>query len=361
MDNSSVGTEEIAIDLESFNDAYIQRSLPNTIVILFFLFVGVLGNSLILYVYEFRFPRSDGRYYIGALAFCDLGAIIFTSVLNLLQNLTKYVFPGDIVCKGVLYLSYSFINTSLFLWNVIAVQRFRKICRPFSWQLKHHWRRWCIVICVGVSFTLYSPVLYFYSINEEVFTNNNITVFVCQQIKTHTFGLKIFQGIGFILSIANVIAIISIYVIVSIKIFKVMRGVRRARTESIRSVTITCPTTTSSLIEGRSADTTADPVPTRRTISESQTAAQKLEHTIAFTFMTILLMGLLSYAPSRYLLVYETLDPTFWDSLDYTKFNFYLFLRRLYVINHSCNVFIYLIFDSMFRKEVRNLIGRSSS
>ncbi|XP_062605369.1 mesotocin receptor-like [Saccostrea cucullata] len=342
--SSSFGTEEITIDLESFNDAYIQRSLPNTIVILFFLFVGVLGNSLILYVYRFRFPRSDGRYFIGVLACSDLGSIIFTSVLNLLQNLTKYVFPGDIVCKGVLYLSFSFINTSLFLWNVIAVQRFRKICRPFSWQLTHHWRRWCIVICVGFSFTFYSPVLYFYGINEEVFTNDNITVFVCQQTKTHTFGMVFFQGIGVILSVSNVIAIITIYVIVSVKIFKVMRGVQRTRTESFRSVT----------------DIATEQNPPRSTISESHTAAQKLEHTIAFTFMTILLMGLLSYAPSRYLLVHETLDPTFWDNLDYSKFNFYLFLRRIYVINHSCNIFIYAIFDTMFRKEVRNLIGVSS-
>jgi hypothetical protein len=353
---------DLAALLVRYNDEYTQRCLPNTVVILIFLLVGVLGNGLIIFVYEFRFPRSDGRYYIGPLAFSDLGAIIFTSILNLLQNLMKYVFPGPVVCKLVVYLSYAFISTSLFLWNVIAVQRYRKICKPFSWQMPLKWRRWCVVLCAGLSFTLYSPVLYLFEVNEHVVTENNITVSVCEQTKTNVTGLKIFQGVLFLLSLVNVIAIIWIYVLVSIKIYKVMRGVRQARAESIRSTSNSWAVTTSSVIDNQSLGV-ANAVGNVHTISRTfsrnsvpQTEAQKLEHKIAFTFMTILCMGLLSYLPSRSLLVYETLNTTFWDNLDYGEFNFYLFLRRIYVVNHSCNIFIYLIFDFMFRKEIATLL-----
>lgn len=358
---SGLGSTDALI---KYNEAHTQRCLPNTVVILIFLMVGLLGNAIIIYVYECRFSRSDGRYYMGPLAVFDLGAIIFTSALNLLQNLMKYVFPGPVVCKLVIYFSYAFINTSLFLWNVIAVQRYRKICKPFSWQLRLKWNRWCVILCAGFSFTLYSPVLYLFGMNEYVVPDLNITVFVCEQSKADAMGLKLFQGIGFILSIINVTAIICIYIMVSIRIYKVMRGVRQARAESIRSTSNSwAATTTTSVIDNQS--TGAYVVENSHTISRrglvSQTEAQKLEHTIAFTFMTIMIIGLLSYAPSRSLLVYETLNPTFWDSLDYSEFNFYLFLRRIYVVNHSCNIFIYLIFDFMFRKEITTFLRTNDS
>lgn len=314
------------ISISELNEAFSTKSLPNTVVIVFLLIVGIFGNSLVLYVYEFRFPRSEGRCHVGPLAVFDLGTIISTSVLNLMQNLMKFIFPGQIVCKCLHFLSYTFNNTSLFLWTVIAIQRYRKICKPFEWQMKHDWRKWCILICGGFSFAFYLPVLYFYGIDEKVITKSNITVYVCEQTKTNVKGLLIFQGIGLLMSLLNVLVIISIYIIVFIHIYKTKQRVRRACTEN------------------------NDPQTNARTSARSE--AQNVEHKIAFTFMTILLLGLISYAPSRSLLVYESINPKIWENLNYSTFNLYLFLRRSYVVIHSCNVFIYLIFDSQFRKEM---------
>lgn len=183
-------------NLTELNEAFSTKSLPNTVVIVILLIVGILGNSLVIYVYEFRFPRSDGRCYIGPLAVSDLGTLISTSALNLLKNLMKFIFPGPIVCKCLYFLSYAFINISLFLWTVIAVQRYRKICKPFKWQMKRDWRKWCILILAGFSFAFFSPTLYFYGINEKVITEYNITVFVCEQTTTNVKGLLVYQGIG---------------------------------------------------------------------------------------------------------------------------------------------------------------------
>lgn len=343
-------------NLSDLNEAFSAKSLPNTVLVLFFLIVGIFGNSLVIYVYEFRFPRSEGRCFIGPLAVSDLGTIISTSVLNLLQNLMKFTFPGQIVCKCVYFLSNAFINTSFFLWTVIAIQRYRKICKPFEWQMKRDWRKWCILILAGFSFAFFLPVFYFYGVNEKVITENNITVYVCEQTKTNARGLVIYQGVGLLMSLLNVIAIISIYIIVFINIYKTMKGVRRARgaemNESATSSTL--PVTFISTIENPTNELSRDQH--TNTSSSVRTEAQKVEHTIAFTFMTIVLLGLISYAPSRSLLVYESINPKFWENLNYSTFNLYLFLRRSYVVIHSCNVFIYLIFDTLFRNQIKNWI-----
>ena len=127
--------------LADYNEAYSTKIIPNTVVISFLLVVGLIGNPLIIYVYEFRLPRTDGRCYIGPLAFSDLGAMIFTSTFNILQNCTKFAFPGLFLCKVLLFCSYAFNHLSLFLWTVIAIQRYRKICKPFSWQMTRNRRK----------------------------------------------------------------------------------------------------------------------------------------------------------------------------------------------------------------------------
>lgn len=339
-------------NLTELNEAFSTKSLPNTVVIVILLIVGILGNSLVIYVYEFRFPRSDGRCYIGPLAVSDLGTLISTSALNLLKNLMKFIFPGPIVCKCLYFLSYAFINISLFLWTVIAVQRYRKICKPFKWQMKRDWRKWCILILAGFSFAFFSPTLYFYGINEKVITEYNITVFVCEQTTTNVKGLLVYQGIGLIMSLLNVVAIIAIYIVVFIKIYKTMKGVREEKNESTTSGTL--PVSTIANFENPTHELSRNQH--ANASSSGRTEAQKLEHTIAFTFMTILLLGLISYVPSRSLVVYESIDLKFWENLNYSTFNLHLFLRRSYVVVHSCNVFIYLIFDSLFRKEIKSWI-----
>lgn len=359
--------------LADYNEAYFTKIIPNTVVIFIFLVVGILGNTLVIYVYECRFPRSDGRCFIGPLAFFDLGAIIFTSALNLLQNFMKFTFHGQFLCKFVHFFSYAFINTSLFLWTIIAVQRYRKICKPFAWQMKKDRRKWLILIFAVLALVFFSPILYFYGINENPlsYQDRNVTAYVCEQTKTDKSGLVLYQGIGLILSLGNVICIICIYTVVLIKIYKVVRGARKSRSASIRSDSAPLTTLTSSKsISGEKSEQKGNTLSSENSDQQNSkiriqhrstsSETQKMEHTIAFTFMTILLIGLLSYAPSRTLLVYESIDPQFWknwENFSYGELNIFLFLRRSYIFNHSCNVFVYLFFDTMFRKEVKSLMG----
>ena len=206
----------------------------------------------------------------------------------------------------------------------------------------------------------FSPVLYFYGINENSSNHQerNITLYVCEQTKTDTFGLLLFQGIGHIISLINVICIICIYILVFVRIYTVARETRNSRTASSKSnsVPVTITTNVDSPSDGKT-----DPQSSRnhlRCTSCSQT--QKMEHSIAFTCMTILLIGLFSFIPSRSLIAYESTHPNFWKNwqqMSSSKLNILLFLRRSYSLYFACTVFVYMFCDSFVRTEMESWMG----
>lgn len=104
-----------------FNEVFFMKFLLNIVVIVIFFIVGIFGNFLVIYVYEFCFLCFDGWCYIGLLVVFDFGILILIFVLNLLKNLMKFIFFGLIVCKCLYFFSYVFINILLFLWIVIVV------------------------------------------------------------------------------------------------------------------------------------------------------------------------------------------------------------------------------------------------
>ena len=156
----------------------------------------------------------------------------------------------------------------------------------------------------------------------------------------------------------NAICIICIYILVIIRIYTVVRGPRNSRNASSRSnsVPVTITTNANSPSDGKTDQQSSKNHLKYTTCSETQ----KMEHTIAFTFMTILLIGLFSFVPSRTLLAYESTHPNFWKNWQHmssSKLNILLFLRRSYSLNYSCNIFVYLFFDSLFRNEMKSWMG----
>ena len=156
----------------------------------------------------------------------------------------------------------------------------------------------------------------------------------------------------------NAICIICIYILVIIRIYTVVRGPRNSRNASSKSnsVPVTITTNVYSPSDGKTDQQSSKNHLKYTSCSETQ----KMEHTIAFTFMTILLIGLFSFVPSRTLLAYESIDPNFWTNWQHmssSKLNILLFLRRSYSLNYSCNIFVYLFFDSLFRNEMKSWMG----
>ncbi|CAG2250228.1 unnamed protein product [Mytilus edulis] len=194
------------------------------------------------------------------------------------------------------------------------------------------WKRCSVLICALTTAILFIPVLFYCGLVEIRNPNlGNVTGYQCNKLSGSTTSLillRIHQGFAVVGSIGNVITVTVLYMLVT----KVI--IRQTRLE----------TTT------RSID-----VPD---IHPTKPATRKSAYRISFMFMTISIVGFLAYLPSWIFILIETNNPEFWKNLSYVSFHICLALRRMYMVNHLCNPYIYGVFDKAFRDEVMKLFGK---
>jgi hypothetical protein len=111
-----------------------ERILPVTIVVGILLIVGLIGNILTVVFYRNHTKRTVSSLLIQYTASADATTCVFGFpliyekiqnigyTLDILCTLTQF----GIMCSGAL---------SLLLSWTIAIDRYRKICRPFGWQI----------------------------------------------------------------------------------------------------------------------------------------------------------------------------------------------------------------------------------
>ncbi|XP_052103538.1 uncharacterized protein LOC127737038 [Mytilus californianus] len=355
-----------------WNELTAEYLLPNTIVLAIYLSIGLAGNIAVILVYQFGLDKkTDGRYFIVPLAWIDTTALIVTAAFNLTRNTKPVKFPGHGACKLLIYLSYVTTCTSLFLLNAIAVQRYLKICKPFGSQMNILWKRFSVIICTIVSVLLYIPVLFYYGIVETMnHSLGNISGHQCNKLPSspgQMRGLKVFQGFGFFVTISNVVTITVLYICITVAIIKQLKKMKcvKVRRDNV-SVTTSDATgqTYAPKIQVNLQSATSDTeisMETSTRINEpeekypTKTATKKSTFRISFMFMTISIVAFLAYLPSWTFIVIETNNPAFWKSLPPTAFHICLTLRRMYMINHFCNPFIYGAFDNAFREKIKNI------
>ncbi|XP_071161459.1 cephalotocin receptor 1-like [Mytilus edulis] len=356
-----------------WNEQNTDYLTPNSVLLSIFLLIGVPGNLAVIFVYQFRLKKkTDGRYFIVPLAWTDTVALLITGAFNLTQNIKSVMFPGFGSCKLLIYLSYVSTCISLYLLGAIAIQRYLKICRPFGRQLNLVWKRRCVFLCALASLVLYIPVLFHYGLVETRNSHlGNITGHQCSELSGSSSKLKwlkIFQGIGVFGTFCDVITITILYVLITRTIIKQTRKmiiVKSNVSNSCRTSGATGGTYTPKLLESAASETetsmsmdSSTQVSKSRGIQPTQPDPRKSAYRISFMFMTISIVGFLAYLPSWTLVMIETSNLEFWKKLSPATFHICLVLRRMYMVNHLCNPFIYGVFDKAFKEEMRKLFGK---
>lgn len=137
-------------DVTQVTNAFNPR-LPNGILVAILMCIGFVGNSLVLYIYHFKMPRTVFSTFVTVLALLDL----CTTVCSM---------PLDVVMKTIIIDSHQTLNilckiahcevygTSLASGSVlllIAVTRYRKVCHPLKSSLN---RRQAKALCSVIFF-----------------------------------------------------------------------------------------------------------------------------------------------------------------------------------------------------------------
>ena len=107
---------------------------------------GLVGNSLVLHVYLFRFKPSVTRSYILAMAVCDLMSSSFCIPSDIVLLRFHYTFKLTSACKFIGAVRGFLVPLSGLLLVAVAIDRFRRVCQPTKPQMSQK----CALLSIGV-------------------------------------------------------------------------------------------------------------------------------------------------------------------------------------------------------------------
>lgn len=150
------------VTLKDINEAFRTRNLGGIIFVSILMVIGLIGNIHVLLIYALKFKVSNYKIYILMLAALDLTNCCLSMPLVIMYLSFPFMYPSNIFCKIFRFILYYVSVASTIILVVIAVDRFRKICKPLGFQFSvRHTKILCIsVLLFTLCLTWPVPVLY---------------------------------------------------------------------------------------------------------------------------------------------------------------------------------------------------------
>ncbi|XP_064610461.1 orexin receptor type 2-like [Liolophura sinensis] len=145
--------------LRQLNDDKARLYIPVVLYILILLVTGVIGNSLVLYVYLKRFKRTSSNYFILSMAMFDMVSCCIGMPTEIYDLRYPYMFYSNAACKILRYTESVTIIGSVFILVAVAVDRCFKICKPFRNTSLRVFKKICLAI-VAFSFLTVIPSIF---------------------------------------------------------------------------------------------------------------------------------------------------------------------------------------------------------
>ena len=173
--------------LDGLNKEEVERLIPLIVYLSVICMFGAFGNSLVCYIYKTKYGPSNCRSFVICLSTIDLFSCVIVIPFEIAVILKEYRFTIEILCQISVFLNTWPTLSSGLMLLAIAVDRYRKICKPFGWQISLTLARdICIFnIFLAIGFSWLSPIIY--GVNETFNNSYNFTVSECT-VKTTMKG-----------------------------------------------------------------------------------------------------------------------------------------------------------------------------
>ena len=170
------------LSIHHCNSYFEKNLLFNTVLISLLLCFGAIGNGIVLFLYKFKMPQTEERFFIPHLAVADLLSTACLACLGISLNYYYTDFPNETLCQMLHYFSWQTTSWSAIILLMISVSRYLKICRPTGKQMTRFWKKCAVYGCLIFTIINTSPVLYFTGNRYQNVTclNSNITVVICE-------------------------------------------------------------------------------------------------------------------------------------------------------------------------------------
>lgn len=384
--------------VSEWNRDLATQLIPNSIFLVLYLFLGIIGNSLVIAVYRFRMKQqSEDRYFIPVLAVCDLTACTVCASMAIALNMMQAKFTCNILCKFLWYFAASTTFMSILLLTIIAINRYLKVCRPFGKQMSTFTKRAALLFAFCFSFLLGAPSAFLYGSVEFSSPDMNLTGRRCSKLKdVNKIASLAYSVLIAVVLLSAVSILIVLYGKIGCTIFthfkhrniEIKAMIQTTSTGNSQSQEVAAAPSTNQ--ETMKQETSSDPhqnlvfanndlpaeacnigtkskLLNRGTDSRNENkktsklfTSEELNRSIMYKFtlmfMIITIIFLICFIPKIFLMAMEGRDSQFWEKLSSSERAGLLFLYRLYILNNVVNPFIYAFMDMKFQKEAKKLL-----
>ena len=347
---------------EEYAERIAQTLLPNIILQCTVLFIGVLGNILVLVMYctKMNGDLTEPRYFIPVLTVMDLLACLSAVVYFVTDTYMWMSYYSDVLCKAVIFTNGYTIGTSNTFLLVLAIQRYQKLCRPHSRRMSLFWRRITMVLVILANFVYSIPTLVLSGVGELslVYNNTNISGMSCFTGTNEYPEFEIvYYGFAVVISVVYILLTMGFYIPVALAIyqnFNRRRMFQQPRNNSME----TSQNASSSFIQSKMSS--GKEIVQNSHVNVPLSKYRKCKTNFTLMFFIIITIYIASYIPTYVILILTKSGKHFWTDISFSEFAIYNALVRTYVVNHVTNPFVYVYFDTRLRQSVTSIFCRRS-
>ncbi|XP_053401287.1 neuropeptides capa receptor-like [Mercenaria mercenaria] len=302
--------------LKDLNSEELNKLIPTVIYLSIISLTGIVGNSLVIHIYRTKFTFSNVQCFVLSMAAVDLCSCCVAIPLEIVTVLDQYTFELEWLCKLARVINGVCTNSSTFLLIFIAIDRFRKIWKPFGWQIKAVVAKCLCFSSVILAMSISWPAIIVYGQETFDIPEYNLTGSECgtdDEVKETSFPFLYTVALA-VLFIAGVVLLLILYCMIGHKV----RGHVHNLNEGL----------------GRSRP---------QVYIQRQACARKT----TFIMFLVTLAFVLSFLPH---LIVREFKSIFVDGSSTGSKAVYRILTRSYFLNCAVNPIIYSIFDSRFRR-----------
>ncbi|XP_046374218.2 cholecystokinin receptor type A-like [Haliotis rufescens] len=416
--NTTFSDHDVNVHLRRYDDLYANKYLPAIVLVSVLMATGIIGNSLVCFVYLVKFKSSTVRCFIVSLAVIDLINCVISCPFDIADMRYRYTFGSYVVmCKMMrVFVTFTSVSSGLVLIPV-AVDRYKKICRPLQKQMDIRSAKLAIGACCTLGVVVGVPASVFYGPRTVTTDIASINGSDCStpDIYVGTPYPLIYNGFNLTIFLTTTVSLSVLYSLIWCQIRK-QRNYRKALqaksvkcrhssscvatdtesvTQSRRKQAETAPyednasfggerEPPSSLTErvtdghieyvsSQSAEETASQMSSKKEVPTHDTAKSqrvhktsppglaKSEAAIKKTTLMLFLITLtfvLSFLPHLSLMAARAVNKEFFDKVDTPQFGAFYFFFKSYFINSAFNPIIYSFFNPLFRRELVAVVKR---
>ncbi|GAB1608016.1 C3a anaphylatoxin chemotactic receptor-like [Argonauta hians] len=344
------------ITLEDLNDEKAMLRIPAIIYTIILMVIGLFGNTITCYIYGCRLKMLPTHCFIIVLAVFDILSCCIAMPTEILDMRYPFMFPSMVACKILRFLSYFTTGSSSCILLIIAIDRYKRVCRPFKRQISVREAKVIAVVISIIGIGITAPMLYVsgkMTHPTRISYINGTDCSISDAVRNTKFP-KIYFGILFLIIISSFIAMSICYLLLWLE-------VRNRCSNPIGSSSSNGGGGNSHYLHhhnhhnnknGAHIELPNSP----QSLNEERSNSKTLNRTNLTVFLVTLLF-ILSYIPCLSLQVARTIIP-YELSMNPVAELFYCIGMRSYFLSNSLNPVIYGYCNRQFGDEFKRLFSR---